>query len=306
VARVLVCAPAERAERIARKVRAEFGKEPVALVDNPIDAVGVFLCESPTHVVIDGELDACGGVRIAGAMLGIRGAPMVLLADSASADRLRKTVAHRGFEHVSVRCWDGGPVPALFAEEDIPMPSIAALLEEPFEAVVFLGSAGTPHMLPRLLPKLRPGGVPLVVAVHHNPRLSDSFAEWVGEMTGITPGRGASADGTLPALCVARADSHVATLQPDLGQVLVDVLRHVSKLLIVVASGMEFEGLEAVRVALSRGATLVALRPDQCSQPAMVQRLLDAGLEPALCTREEIARVIRLASRVTPRRRVAC
>ena len=306
MARILVCAPAERADRIARSVRAELDVEPAALVDNPIDAVGVFLCEAPTHVVIDGALDGCGGVRIVGAMLGIRGAPMVLLADAAEADGVRKTIVHRGFAHVTVRAWDGHAVPRLFTEEDVPMPSIGVLLEEPYEAVVFLGSAGTPHMLPHLLPKLRPDGVPLVVAVHHNPRLSESFAEWVGEIAGIDPGRGGASETTLPPLCVARADSRVATLQPDLGQVLVDVLGHASKLLIVVASGMEFEGLEAVRVALSRGATLVALHPEQCPQPAMVQRLLDAGLQPTLCTRDEIARVIRLASHVSPRRRIAC
>lgn len=304
--RILVCAPADRVEAIARRVEAEFSVEPVALVDNPIDAVGVFLCEIPTHVVIDGELDGCGGVRIAGAMLGIRGAPIVLLSDPGGAEGVREAVTQRGFEHVDVRSWNGRAVPPLFAEDDIPTPNIASLLTEPFEAVVFLGSAGTPHMLPRLLPKLRPGGVPLVVAVHHNPRLSESFAEWVGEIAGIVPGRRCSKQGDLPPLCVARADRDVATLQPDLGQVLLDVLDHADKLLIVVASGMEFEGLAAVREALSRGATLVALRPDLCPQPAMVQRLLDGGLEPVLCTRDEIAKVIRLASRVTSGRAVAC
>ena len=291
--RVLVCAPPQRAEWIGARVRAEFGVAPAHVVENAIDAVGVFLSEAPTHVVIDGEVDGRGGVRAAAAMAGIRTAPTVLLVEPESEEEVTRHARRRALGQVVVRPWNGGAVEALFETEASPFPGLSALLTRPFEAIVLLGSAGTPHMLPALLPALRRGGVPVVVAVHHNPRLSESFAEWVGEITGARPAP-LSSD-ALPPLTVARADPGIDVLQPNLGEVLLNVVERTRNVLVAVASGMEFEGLDAVRTALFRGGTLVALHPDRCPQPAMAQRLLDAGLDPVLCTQEEIARVIRLA-----------
>lgn len=276
-------------------MRAEFGVAPAHTVENAIDAVGVFLSEAPTHVVIDGDVDGRGGVRAAAAMAGIRTAPTVLLVEPDAHEDVNRQARRRGLGQVVVRPWSGGAVEALFETEASPFPSLSALLTRPFEAIVLLGSAGTPHMLPALLPALRRGGVPVVVAVHHNPRLSESFAEWLGEITGAQPSPLSGAPSALPPLTVARADPGVDALQPNLDEVLLEVVERSRNVLVVVASGMEFEGLDAVRTALGRGGTLVALHPDRCPQPAMVHRLLDAGLDPVLCTQEEIARVIRLA-----------
>lgn len=291
-----------RAELIAARVRAEFGVAPAHTVENAIDAVGVFLSEAPTHVVIDGEVDGRGGVRVAAAMVGIRTVPMVLLVEPETEDDVSGRAKRRGLAHVITRAWKGGPVAALFETEASPFPSLSAMLTRPFEAIVLLGSAGTPHMLPTLLPTLRRGGVPVVVAVHHNPRLSESFAEWVGEMTGVHPTPLATPSSQLPPLTVARADPGIDALQPNLGEVLLNVVERCQNVLVAVASGMEFEGLDAVRTALRRGGTLVALHPERCPQPAMAQRLLDAGLDPVLCTQDEIARVIRLATPERPLR----
>lgn len=291
----MVCAPPKSAEWIGARVRAEFGVAPAQTVENAIDAVGVFLSKAPTHVVIDGDVDGRGGVRAAAAMAGIRTVPTVLLVEPRAHEEVTRQAQLRGLGQVVVRPWNGGAVEALFDTEVSPFPSLSALVTRPFDAIVLLGSAGTPHMLPALLPSLRRGGVPVIVAVHHNPRLSESFAEWLGELTGSRPcplSRSASA---LPPLTVARADPGLDVLQPNLDEVLLEVVERTGNVLVVVASGMEFEALEAVRTAVRRGGTLVALHPDRCPQPAMVHRLLDAGLDPVLCSQEEIARVIRLA-----------
>lgn len=293
---MLLCAPPQRAALIEARVRAEFGVGPAHIVENAIDAVGVFLSEAPTHVVIDGQVDGRGGVRAAAAMVGIRAVPTVVLVEPDMQEDVARQARRRGLDRVAVRPWDGGLVRALFETEETPFPGLAELLTRSFEAVVVLGSAGTPHMLPTLLPALRLGGVPVVVAVHHNPRLSESFADWIGEITGARPAPLSEGTAALPPLTVAQANPGVEALQPNLDAVLRNVTERCRNVLVVVASGMEFEGLDAVRSALSGGGTLVALHPDRCPQPAMTQRLLDAGLEPVLCTQEEVARLIRLAT----------
>lgn len=293
--RVLVCAPPVRAERIGTRVRAEFGVGPAHVVENAIDAVGLFLSEAPTHVVIDGDVDGRGGVRAAAAMAGVRVVPTVLLVEPSAHDEVIRQATRRGLGKIVVRPWRGGVVEALFETKASPFPSLSALLTRPFEAIVLLGSAGTPHMLPALLPTLRCGGVPVVVAVHHNPRLSESFAEWLGEITGAHPSPLSPGFSMLPPLTVARADPGIDALQPNLDAVLHNVAKRSRNVLVAVGSGMQFEALDAVRTVLRRGGTLVALQPDRCPQPAMVHRLLDAGLDPMLCTQDEIARIIQLA-----------
>ncbi len=296
---MLICAPSSRIERLRRRVEAEFEVDELVTTDNAIDAVGLFLSEQPTHVVIDGELDGRGGVRAAAALSGLRTVPTTLVVEPETAESVIFAVQERGLDHVKVRTWAGERAPELFASgpEDPPSECVARLLSEPFDAIVLLGSAGTPHMLPTLVPRLRRGGAPLVVAVHHNPRLSKSFAEWVGELAGTLPKPLHGAQPEFPALSVAKATPGVDTLQPDLDLVLRSVLQRRSKILVVVTSGMEFEGIDAVQLALDRGATLVALRPELCPQPAMVQRLVDAQLGPTLCTHDEIAQLIRLCTR---------
>lgn len=295
--RVLICASAPRAASLEERVRSEGDAEIVASVDNPIDAVGVFLSTKPTHVVVDGELDGRSGVRMAAGLAGIRVVPTVLVVDSTERDDVRRQVERRGFEHVRVASWVGSEAPSLFVANAraTSFHTVSPLLSRTFEAIVLLGSAGTPHMLPTLVPRLRRDGVPLVVGVHHNPRLSSSFAEWVGDLAGVAPEplRGGP---SLPALAVARAAQDVDALQPNLDQVLRHVSERCDELLVIVASGMQFEGLAALQTALDRGATLVALHPERCPQPAMVQCLLDAGLKPSLCTHDEIAQLIRLAT----------
>lgn len=297
--RVLLCVTQKFADALARRIWSEFGCAPVESITDVFDAVEAFGPAEPTHVVIDGELDARGGVRIASALAAQRPVPTVLVVEPELRDEVCQLLRQRDLEHVHVVCWDNGTVPALFGDEvpalEALRPDLSALADQPYEGVVLLGSAGTPHMLPTLVPKLQRTVVPLVVAVHHNPRLSESFAEWVGELANMRP-RVLLDDSSLAALTVVRAEGGFDALQPDLDAVLTDVHARGTRLLIIVASGMEFEGVAALRLAVRDGAVLVALRPDLCPQPAMVHRLLEAGLDPTLCTQHEIARLIRCAT----------
>lgn len=288
---------------LGRQVWAEFESGPVASVTDVFDAVEAFGSADPSHVVIDGALDARGGVLIASTLAGRRQVPTVLVVDPELRDEVCELVEQRSLEHVHVVCWEDGTVRSLFIEHTpllkAPRADVSALAARTYEAVVLLGSAGTPHMLPTLVPKLERTVVPLVVAVHHNPRLSESFAEWVGELASMDP-HPLAADSSLAPLTVVRAESGVDALQPDLNAVLSEVHSRNGRVLIIVASGMEFEGVAALRLAVHDGAVLVALHPESCSAPAMVHRLLEAGLNPLLCSEDEVARLIRSATGARP------
>lgn len=297
--RVLLCVTQKFADALVRRIWAEFGCAPVESVTDVFDAVEAFGPAEPTHVVIDGELDARGGVRIASALAARRQVPTVLVVEPELREEVCQLLRQRALEHVHVVCWNNGTVPSLFAPEASSSGELRAdvseLAERSYDGVVLLGSAGTPHMLPMLVPKLKRTIVPLVVAVHHNPRLSESFAEWVGELANMCP-EVLLDRASLGALTVVRAESGFDALQPDLDAVLTAVHARGPRLLIIVASGMEFEGVAALRRAISDGAVLVALHPDLCSQAAMVHRILEAGLDPMLCTQQEIAQLIRWAT----------
>ncbi len=314
--RVLLCARERRSDGLARQIRDELGTEVIDSVPDAIDAIGAFQCMAPSHVVIDGEVDGSGGVRLASAMHSMRPVPTVVVVNPEMRNEVSGKLQQRSIESVRIACWgDGaspGRTPPLFAprsiESAIPAPAVFPVVGAPgaFEAIVLLGSAGTPHMLPTLLPKLEAGGVPLVVAVHHNARLSSSFAEWVGNLVGADAEPLRCDIGSLPQLTVARATSDSSALQPDLDRVLLDVMMSKKRLLVIIASGMEFEGLHAVRLAVERGAELVALQPALCPQPAMVRRVLESGLQPRLCTHAEIAWLIQQATPTHDLFRRAC
>lgn len=301
--RVLLCATPQSVEVLGRRIWAEFESGPVDSVTDVFDAVEAFGSANPSHVVIDGELDARGGVLIASALAGRRQVPTVLVVEPELREEVCDLVQQRRLEHVHVVCWDDGTVRALFTEQAPRLKGtradVVALAGRTYEAVVLLGSAGTPHMLPTLVPKLERTMVPLVVAVHHNPRLSESFAEWVGELASMHP-HPLAARSSLAPLTVVRAESGVDALQPDLNAVLADVHSGNARVLIIVASGMKFEGVAALRVAVRDGAVLVALHPESCSAPAMVHQLLEAGLNPLLCNEDEVAQLIRSATGARP------
>lgn len=310
----MLCARRARAERLEAGVRRELGVEVLASVADAIDAIGEFQRAQPSHVVIDGDLDGSGGVRLAIAMHAIRSVPMVAVVTPEQKPEVLRKLRHRSLGDVRVACWADaigpGLAPPLFAPPTVlrsrPGPVCDEAAVEGYEAIVVLGSAGTPHMLPTLLPSLKPGGVPLVVAVHHNARLSASFAEWVGSLTGASPEPLRGSSRPLPRLTVARAASDTEVLQPDLDGVLLEILTSTRRVLVIVISGMEFEGLHTVRLAVERGADLVALHPGLCPQPAMVQKLLSTGLAPRLCSHAEISELIGRSVRAHEPLRRAC
>ena len=140
------------------------------------------------------------------------------------------------------------------------------------------------------------GAAPLIVAVHHNPRFSDGFVEWVGELTDsrsrpltwdalaeATPGS------VFAAPAVANEDGR---LQPDLDALLYALAEGGLTMLVAVASGMDDPLVPGLRAVTEAGGAVVALDPRDCAQPALVEAAIGAGVVDATVRVEALAWVI--------------
>lgn len=279
-----------------------------------------FRAQRPDLVVIAGDIDGCHGVRIAGTVGRERAVPIVLLVEPGAQDEARDELEARGVAAhvVTAACLGGSDETSasvlrttlqLLASRVAPNPESEPLAVRPhlppvaregFDAVVLVGSAGTPHMLPELLAARPRSAVPLVVAVHHNPRMSDAFCSWVGELVGqcpepLCPERYV---GELYPLHVAEASARGGDggLEPDLGAVVDSVVAVDRRVLVCVASGMGLTGLDAVRRVRTCGGVVLALDPSCCSQPAMSAAVVGAGLADHVVTLPELAWMIAHAS----------
>lgn len=176
------------------------------------------------------------------------------------------------------------------------------LVEEAYDAVVLLGSAGTPHLLPRLLPASRVGAAPLVVAVHHNPRFSDDFFDWVGELSGRRPLRYdtdavlvARPEALFAAAAVQRLGWDPGELGPDLGGVLLTLAARSLRLLVCVASGMEDPVTAGLAAVVRHGGHVAALAARHCAQDGLVRAAQAAGAVDAEVDVDGMAWLIRCA-----------
>jgi chemotaxis response regulator CheB len=276
------------------------------------ETLAQFRALRPDLVLIAGDVDGCHGVRVAGALAREKPTPTVLLVEPGAQDEARDELEARRVEaHVVV----GSPtddagrqrlrvalqqlaarlIPAVEPESSLIRMHLPPVALSGFDAVVLLGSAGTPHMLPDLLGTRAPSSVPLVVAVHHNPRMSDAFCGWVGELVGLAPhplrARGPM---QLHALHVAEATATggEGSLEPDLAAVVDRVMDGDRRVLVCVASGMGLTALDALRRVRTCGGVVVALDPSSCSQPAMSAAVVGAGLADHVVSLSELAWVL--------------
>lgn len=325
---LLLCSDLDGAELLDVQLRDAPDLHIAAMAETGGEALAKARKLLPDGVVVAGDIDGCHGVRIAAAMSRERQLPTVLLVEPADHASVRREVARRELDSVHVLACDPcDPRPGtvasgirtsvqmLIARSRVPgswsLPQlqargeILALAERAFDVVVLLGSAGTPHMLPRLLGKRRVRDVPLVVAVHHNPSLSQSFCTWVRQLHGHgtrpivvdtrTPPE-ARASG-LTVIGVEAASSAAEQLAPDLGRVLDGVLERDLVPLVCVASGMGVQGIDAMRRARQAGGEIVALNPSDCSAPSMVEAVLGCGLVGHVVSVDELAWLIANAGR---------
>lgn len=309
--RVLICAGESSANAIALALHQANPGLVYEAVENGIDAISRFAAFSPQSVVVDGRIDGRGGLRVAWALAQHRSVPTTLLVAPADVDEVIEGAHKRRLSGTRVLPWSGqGSPPAglgdqFVANESPPSlrPELDAIADEPADVVLLLGSAGTPHLLPSMIPRLSPQGIPLVIAVHHNARLAPSFRGWISRLAGIEaspldmPGQG-----PLPRLGVATAKSGVDDLQPRMSDALDGIVERGLRALVVVVSGMEFDATDAVRRTVERGGRVVALRPSRCSLPGMTKALLDANLAPALCSVRELTLIVERATRGYPAR----
>ena len=290
----------------------------LGVVDSRGDALAL-MAHRPDVVVVDATLDADRGVSFAKRLAG--SSPVLLVvepgrehaATSALAGARRvvqvigRDVVERGEAssdsvvrtRLCLLAAQRQGAATLVPDADLACGAVLeALAREGHDAVVVVGSAGTPHLLPRLLPKAAGGGAPLVVAVHHNPRFSDDFIAWVGELCGRPPRR-FDADAVVSAgphaVFVAPAVESTGAqgqLLPDLGGLLESLADRGLRLLVCVASGMDDPMAPRLDAVVHAGGSVIALNPDECSQPSMVEAALAAGVVGAEVSVEGIAWLI--------------
>ena len=291
-----------------------------------LNSVGVAQCrgealelmdQRPDVVVVDATLDAESGLAFAERVVGSSAVLLVVdageeqAATEAAQERLRNNVCVIGRDVVErgesssdsvVRtrlCLLAATRHGAIAPDttrDIECQEILeSLALQGHDTVVLVGSAGTPHLLPRLLPDAALGGAPLVVAVHHNPRFSDDFIAWVGELCRRRPRRfdpdavvGARPKSVFVAPAV-ESTRRQGELMPDLGGLLVTLADRGLRLLVCVASGMGDPIAPSLGTVVEAGGNVVALDPKACSQPSMVFSALAAGVVQAEVSVQEVA-----------------
>lgn len=318
-ARALVCCNRPNTARsLARIVEASPTLTSMGVVDCRGEALAL-MAQRPDVVVVDATLDADRGVSFAERLAG--SSPVLLVVDPGQEQAAASAVAgcRRVVQVIGRDVVERGETSsdsvvrtrlcllaaqregaaAFVPEADLERGAVLeSLARQGHDAVVLVGSAGTPHLLPRLLPKTSVGGAPLVIAVHHNPRFSDDFIAWVGDLCGRRP-RPFDADAVVSAgphaVFVARAVESTTphgALLPDLGGLLESLAERGLRLLVCVASGMDDPMAPRLDAVVHAGGTVVALDPDECSQPSMVLAALSAGVVGAEVSVEGIAWLI--------------
>ena len=285
----------ERAPAVCIAATAESGGE----------AVAKFRAGSFDAVVLAGDLDGCHGVRVAGALARERWTPSVILVPPEEEGQVRAHLEQRGLDGVTVLGNDMVDADPYLAAAELrqafrprgpglgagtiafepafrPRSTLESLATDGHDAVLLLGSAGTPHMLPRWLPAAAERVHPLIIAVHHNPALSRSFCDWIEELVG-QPAHRPELDGDGYELgdvnvVPAAEESPKDTLLPNLERVLDRVMELGRKPVVCVGSGMGFEGIDALRRVVKAGGTIVALDPAACTAPSMPQLVIASGL----------------------------
>ena len=270
-------------------------------------------------VVIAGDIDGCDGSRVAAAVARRSGATVVLLSSPQSEGELQDELMSRGvaqrvsvvpllhprssareaLEPLRTRLFMSTPRGSSLGRPRVlpaVRPEVLAIAESGIDATMLVGSAGTPQLMPDLLGPRTETEASLTVAVHHNPRWSDGFVEWVNELAGFP------AAGQLDVVPAAAVDGGTC-LSPNLGKIIRDALGRGDRTLVCIASGMTEEGLEALSKARTRGAAVVVLDPALCPQPAMVEMAIGAGWADAVVSIDELAWLIAHAG--TPATRLA-
>jgi chemotaxis response regulator CheB len=269
----------------------------------------------PDLVLIAGDVDGCHGVRVAGALARHRCVPMLLAVEPGAEAEARQECQRREVEADVVACsgsmGDGVAQALLALSADLLADSadpdvtsvrgeLVEVAAEGFDATVLVGSAGTPHLLPELLGPRKGREIPLVIALHHNPRLSDAFCDWVGELAELVPQPlSAIGGGGLPRLTVAGASPCSGDgLEPDLDGVVDRVCNGGRRLFIGVGSGMGVTGVGALRRARAYGGVVAVIDPASCSQPGMPAAVIGAGLADHVVTIAELSWLIAYVSTV--------
>ena len=179
-------------------------------------------------------------------------------------------------------------------------------------ALAICASTGGPAVLSQLLGRLASAlsDVPVLIVQHVLAGFSPALADWLTETTGV---RVVLAESGL------KAEPGTVRLAPDARHLLVDsdhTLQVVDEapvgahrpsgnllfesaaqvygagLLALILTGMGRDGVDGLRLAHSRGATVLAQAPESCAVPGMPAAAIDAGVVDLVLTPEQLAEEI--------------
>ena len=174
-------------------------------------------------------------------------------------------------------------------------------------------------MLSRLLARLGPalGDVRVLIVQHVLAGFSPALADWLTETTGVRVELAKDGGVAEPGSVLLAPDGHhllvdaghrvrvvdeapVGAHRPS-GNLLFESAAQAygSGMLAVILTGMGRDGVDGLRVAHARGATVLAQAPETCAVPGMPAAAIDAGVVDLVLVPEQLADEIteRLGSR---------
>jgi two-component system chemotaxis response regulator CheB len=176
-------------------------------------------------------------------------------------------------------------------------------------SLAICASTGGPAVLSQMLSKIAPGleGVSVLIVQHVLAGFSTALADWLTETTGVRvelATHGATAE---PGMVLLAPDGHHLLVDAEHRLQVVDeapvgahrpsgnllfesaAQTYGAHLLAVILTGMGRDGVDGLRLARSRGATVLAQAPETCAVPGMPAAAIDAGVVDLVLTPEQLA-----------------
>ena len=298
------------AEAVALAVRE---KPQLVLMDalmpvmNGIDATRRIMKEAPTRVVI---VTAEDGSTAATAALNATRAGALDLLVKPSWQQLGAATAALALERL--RELSEVPVIRRWHQTRTPVRPRSIPPSARVQTLVICASTGGPAVLSQLLGKIAPAlsGVSVLIVQHVLAGFSPALADWLTETTGVRVELAKSGTAAEPGTVLLAPDGHHLLVDAERRLQVVDeapvgahrpsgnllfesaAQAYGPSLLAVILTGMGRDGVDGLRLAHSRGATVLAQAPETCAVPGMPSAAIDAGVVDLVLTPEQLAEEI--------------
>ncbi len=179
-------------------------------------------------------------------------------------------------------------------------------------ALAICASTGGPAVLSQLLSRIAPAlkDVSVLIVQHVLAGFSPALADWLTETSGVRVELAKDGIAAGPGMVVLAPDGHhllvdsahrlqvvdeapVGAHRPS-GNLLFESAAQAygTSLLAVILTGMGRDGVDGLRLARSRGGTVLAQAPETCAVPGMPSAAIDAGVVDLILTPEQLAEEI--------------